>query len=53
MDGHDIWFEEDDADPSDVIDVVGEDPRLLDRLIEGIRIRKWTRFTFAFIDLVS
>ena len=41
-DGHDICFEEDDVDPSNIIDVVGEDPRLLDRLIEGISIRKWT-----------
>ena len=39
-DGHDICFEEDNVDPSNGIDVLGEDPQLLDRLIEGIR--KWT-----------
>ncbi|KAJ5593530.1 hypothetical protein N7537_010434 [Penicillium hordei] len=36
VNGDDICFAEDDVDRSNIIDVIGQDPQLLDRLIKGI-----------------
>ncbi|CAG8899404.1 unnamed protein product [Penicillium egyptiacum] len=40
VNGDDICFAEDSFDRSNIIDVIGQDPRLLDRLIKSIM--KWT-----------
>lgn len=37
VDGKDMCFEEYDVDPAYIIYVIGEDPRLLDRLMNGIK----------------
>jgi hypothetical protein len=36
LDGDDICFDGGDGDRSNTVDVIGEDPALLDRLIRGL-----------------
>lgn len=48
-DGDDICFEEHNVDRSYVIDVIGDNPRLLDRLINGIKKKRTSPEARAFV----